>query len=117
MHELSVAESLLNTLDAWQKENGGSLIRLKIVIGRLGGIDREALEYAWPMALETSGNPHLKRCRMEVEVLPLEFRCPACGKQILSEKLVMECPDCGCERLRRQGGRELILKEIEVEDV
>ena len=84
MHELSVAEALLNTIDRWQREHGGELIRLRVVVGRLGGIDPEALRYAWPMALASSENPHLQKCRLEVEMLPLEFSCTECGKKILS---------------------------------
>ena len=49
MHELSVAEALLNTIDRWQREHGGELIRLRFVVGRLGGIDPEALDYAFDM--------------------------------------------------------------------
>ena len=117
MHELSVAQALLDTVDRWQKENGGNVLSLRVEIGRLAGVDPEALAYAWPMALGASENVHLRGCRLETEMLPLEFSCTACGRRVLSEKLVMICPACGCERMRHLSGRELRLKDIEVEHV
>ncbi len=119
MHELSVAESLIKTLDAWQKEHKTSrILRVKLRIGRLGGIDRQSLEYVWPMAVENAENPALQGCVLEVEELPLSFKCTVCGGTAESVKFMFDCPLCGAaSSLRRHGGRELIFQEIEVEDV
>ena len=116
MHELSVAEALLDSLKRYQRENGGRIKKLALSIGRLGGIDPEALSYAWSIALEANGSRELASCELDVEVLPLRFACRECGGEIESEKLILECPTCRRETLVRAGGRELIMKHIEVEE-
>lgn len=116
MHELSIAEALLDTMTKWQKENGGRLLRLRVRAGRLAGIDPEALRFAWPMAL-SHAVPEVSGCALEVEMLPLTLRCAACGKEVSTEKLMLICPACGEQTLRRHGGRELVIQDIEVDHV
>jgi hydrogenase nickel insertion protein HypA len=115
MHELSVAQALLETLDRYQRGNGGSVKKMALTLGRLGGVDPDALRYAWPAALAANGNRALADCGLEIEVLPLSFVCRECGTKIKAEKLTLECPACHRETLVRDGGRELIIKHIEVE--
>ncbi len=116
MHELSIAEALLTTLTAWQKEHGGVILRVRVKAGRLAGIDPAALRFAWPMAV-THAVPAVAGCELEVEMLPLALRCAACGEVTMTEKLQLICPACGEQSLRRQGGRELLIQDIEVEHV
>lgn len=115
MHELSVAGALLDTLDRYQRENGGKIKKMALTLGRLGGVDPEALRYAWPAALAASDNRALADCGLEIEIRPLSFVCSGCGAKVEAEKLTLECPKCNRETLVRDGGRELIIKYIEVE--
>ena len=117
MHELSIAEALVQSAAAWCRENRRKALALKIAIGRIGGVDPEALKIAWPMALDVADNPDLTGCRLELEVLPLRFGCTQCGAETEAERLIWVCPSCGGESLRRKGGCELLLQSIEVEDV
>ncbi len=116
MHELSIAEALVKTLTAWKKEDGRMPLRVRVRAGRLAGIDPEALRYVWPMALANSA-PELSGCALDVEMLPLILRCAECGRDTETEKLMLICPSCGKQALRRQGGRELLIQDIEVENV
>ncbi len=117
MHELSIAQSLLETVTKWQEENGGRVKVLRVALGRLGGVDGESLRFAWPLAVEVVPNPAIRECRLEVELLPLNFVCSACGGTCSADRLIWSCPACGKDALQSRGGRELILKNIEVEDV
>lgn len=117
MHELTVAEALLKTIDGWQKEHGGTVIRAKVAVGRLSGVDKDALEFAWPVATANCDNPFLKDCVLEIELMPFKFQCRKCEKVSTLEKFTISCPVCGEESLVRHGGRELILQNIEVENV
>ncbi len=116
MHELSVAEALVQSLDRYQRENGGKIKKLALSLGRLGGVDPEALQYVWPTTLAMGGNPELAGCALEIELLPLSFVCRECGAKTQAEKLTLLCPGCNRESLVRDGGRELIMKHIEIEE-
>ncbi len=115
MHELSVAGAVLTSLEEYVAKNGGEIRKISLTLGRLGGVDPEALRFAWPMALAASGNKALEHCELEIELLPLSFLCRSCGGTCEAEKLLLNCPACGTESLVRNGGRELLIKSIEVE--
>lgn len=109
MHELSLAEALHRTVSAWQEENGGRVLSVTVEIGRLGGVDPEALKYAFTMVAPYP---------VKTILLPLRFLCGDCGREVETERLPEKCPFCGAEdQLRRLNGRELAIREIEVEDV
>ena len=76
MHELSIAEALRQTLLEYQQENGGKVLKLFVSIGRLGGIDPEALEYVWPMAMGEC-DENVRHCQLVIKSLsPLSERNP-----------------------------------------
>ena len=110
MHELSLAEALHKSVEDWRSANGGTIVSVTVEIGRLGGVDPEALEYAFGMVAPYP---------VKTVLLPLRFRCGGCGKEVETDRLPESCPACGADavRLRRLNGRELSIREIEVEDV
>ncbi|MCI7644656.1 MAG: hydrogenase maturation nickel metallochaperone HypA [Lentisphaeria bacterium] len=116
MHELSIAEALRQTLLEYQQENGGKVLRLFVSIGRLGGIDPEALEYVWPMAMGEC-DENVRHCQLVIKSLDIEFECGGCGKKVYAKHWIGRCPHCQNETLRRLGGRELSITGIEVENV
>ena len=117
MHELSIAEALLKTLNDYVDEHGGKVTKLSLLLGRLCGADSESLMFAWPLALEADGRAALAGCALEIESPPLAFSCRACGGACEAVKPIFVCPACGGESLIRSGGRELMIKSIEVENV
>ncbi len=109
MHELSLAEALHKTVETWREENGGKILSVTVEIGRLGGVDPDSLKYAFSMVAPYP---------VKTVLLPLRFLCGGCGKEVESERLPEGCPFCGAaDQLRRLNGRELAIREIEVEDV
>lgn len=106
MHELSIAQSLLTTIESWRDHNGAPVVlAARVELGRLSGVDPEMLAYAWETACEACC-PGLKNCRLLIDLLPLKYHCPACQHDFESEKLTSVCPECGAEYPVRSGGRE-----------
>ena len=109
MHELRLADALHKTVETWQQENGGKIVSVTVEIGRLGGVDPDSLKYAFSMVAPYP---------VKTVLLPLRFLCGGCGKEVETERLPEKCPYCGAvDQLRRLNGRELAIREIEVEDV
>jgi Zn finger protein HypA/HybF involved in hydrogenase expression len=42
--------------------------------------------------------------------------CPACDARAEIDDLVVQCPQCGSAEISIEGGRELLLQSIEIED-
>lgn len=115
MHELSIVQSLMTTIEAWRDRNGSPrVLSAHIELGPLCGVDPEILRYAWETAGETCC-PALRDCRLVMDLLKLRYHCTGCGKDFESEKLTAVCPSCGKDFPVRSGGHELNLKNIEVE--
>lgn len=112
MHELSIAQSLLEILEQEAKARGAAKVtRVKLRIGALSGVVREALEFAFEVA---SGGTVAEGASLEIEEVPVRIRCPRCGV-LEQEGPFLVCPRCG-EVGVLLSGRELEIDSMEIED-
>lgn len=113
MHELSIALALIDAATEQAERNGGgefAMVRLRL--GPLSGVVREALVSAFDAARETSG---LGRCRLEIEDVPVVVRCGPCGaERVLPSVQEMRCPACGSPTPDVVAGGELELVAMEL---
>ena len=115
MHELSIAQSLMTTIDTWRARNGRPRVLSACVeIGVLAGVDPELLRNAWKAACEAF-SPEMRDCALILNLLPLKYHCAVCEKDFEAERPTPICPVCGGAYPRHSGGHELNLKHIEVE--
>ena len=114
MHEVSIAQSLLKIAVDECKKNGYAKINNVIVcIGNASGVMPEALLFAFnALKLETIASDST----LTIEEVPVAGRCSACGVDFSSpEKYVFCCPECGSNAYTLHSGRELDIKELEVD--
>ena len=53
MHELGMATALVEQVEEIARREGAArIVRIELVVGDLSGVDREALEFAFPFAAE-----------------------------------------------------------------
>jgi hydrogenase nickel incorporation protein HypA/HybF len=53
MHELSMAAALVDQAEGIARREGATRVaRIELAVGDLSGVDREALEFAFPLAAE-----------------------------------------------------------------
>lgn len=117
MHELSMAESLMQIINEEMSKRGlTKLLRVKIVCGQISAIVPEALETAFEML--TLNSP-LHGAHFEVEIKPMTVRCRQCAHEFSpseEEKILMPCPKCSTELGHTIiSGRELVIENIEAE--
>jgi Zn finger protein HypA/HybF involved in hydrogenase expression len=108
MHELSIAESLIDIV----KEHcpAGAVVQTVIVeAGPMRGIDNEAMQFAWQCA--TPGTV-CQNSRLEVRILPWQLVCSACGAKWAGEDVYVTCK-CG-QTPCPVGGNDLKLTGIDV---
>jgi hydrogenase nickel incorporation protein HypA/HybF len=112
MHELSVAESILNiAVTQAQNHDAPAIERIKLRLGEFTGVVREALEFAFEVARQ--GTP-AELAVLEIEIIPLRTKCPNCGcTDKPAGDFCLLCERCG-QPVEILSGREM---EVEFVDL
>lgn len=113
MHELSIAQSVVDQVtDAARKEKAVRVVTITLAIGALSGVERESLEFAFPLAAEgtLAADAHLV-----IEEVPARLTCRACHAETDFEVPMVACSKCGSGDIEVSGGRDLIIKSVELE--
>lgn len=109
MHELSIAESLID-LVRQNTPADAAVDAVRVVAGPMRGIEPDAMQWAWQAA--TQGG-ELDGARLDLELLSWRLRCPQCGRAYTADDMFAACT-CGCDYPEFSGGDELTLMSIEV---
>ena len=113
MHEISVAQSIIDIAEANAREQNARCIeKIKIRLGEFTTTVPEALEFAFEVA--RSGTL-AEDATLEIESVPLVTRCASCGNATDPVRQICPlCPRCGLP-LEIVSGEELQVEYIEVE--
>lgn len=113
MHELAVAQALVDQVDEVIREHGAvsaSLIRVRI--GPLAGVVPELLGSAFPLA---AAGRRMAHAALDLVVAPIRVRCQTCGAETEAAMSRLVCGVCGDWRTQVIGGDELLLESVELE--
>ena len=113
MHELSIARQLLDIVaEAAAQHELKRVRRLRVVVGALGNVVPEALEFAFDVAGEGT---IAAGAELEIVEVPVTVRCNACSAESRLEDFAFLCPACGSLDVTVLKGNELYLDSIEGE--
>jgi hydrogenase nickel incorporation protein HypA/HybF len=113
MHELSLAESLIELIeDEARKQGFGKVRKIWLEAGALSGVDPEALRFGFEVAAEGSC---AEGAALEILRPPGEAWCFACNRTVTVAEYYDGCPHCRGHQLQVTGGQQFQLKELEVE--
>jgi hydrogenase nickel incorporation protein HypA/HybF len=117
MHEMSIAQNLIQIIDEEMKKHEvHKLNTVKVVHGQLSHIVPEALETAFEVL--TQGT-RMQGAAITLEEKPLKAKCRECGREFSPEGedlMIMTCPYCQTEFGHEiLSGKELFIEEIEAE--
>ena len=107
MHELSITESLVSTI---QERIDGEVRSVTLVIGRLSGVVGDSVRFCFEAC--TRGT-RLDGARLDIVDVPGRAHCRACGADSELPDEILLCP-CGSAELEILAGRELSIKHVEV---
>ena len=111
MHELSIAMGIVNIADKACKDAKKSTVtKIGLEIGRLSGVEIDALNFVWPAAVERSV---LAKAEKEIDIIDAEANCLECGTSFKVENHYDACPSCGSYFKDIKKGNELKVKYIE----
>jgi len=130
MHELSIAQKIIETIEAEALKNGMAKVRrAKLKIGKMAAFQKEQLEFC----LSTyEKNPILEGITFEITEIPVELTCNVCGRNFTDPRFddnefahdiahapalyfAPPCPACASEEISIVAGREMELTSIEGE--
>jgi hydrogenase nickel incorporation protein HypA/HybF len=113
MHELSIAQSLLDVAVRHAEQAGAQRItRLNLVIGELATIVDESVQFCWDMV---SKGTLADGAELHFASVPAQLRCMDCGRSFPLEGKRYVCPACGERHVVAVGGDDFRLESIEVE--
>ncbi len=114
MHELGIATSILDAVEAEAKKRPGA--NFKVVglrIGELAGVDVDALTFGWEAITRETEWEGLK---LAIQELPLKNRCRLCGCEFQVKDYEIACPKCGRSETENISGDELDIAYMEIEE-
>ena len=114
MHEASIVQSLIDQVEAEIARAGedGQVVRLDLAIGRLSGVHVDAIRFAFEFL---SPKTIVEGAELRIREPDAYVACKACGVREPIGELTMQCPECGDGDVRIEGGQELLLESIELE--
>lgn len=113
MHELSIAEELLNIIVETAKVNNLSKVTgIKLKIGEMRGVVPESLSFAF----EVIGKGTVAEGAV-IKIIEIKTKasCKKCGKEFSVEDYYFICPECGNIDVVVIEGKELIIDSLEGE--
>ena len=113
MHELSLAEGVLQIVeDAARREGFGRVRAVWLEVGRLASVEPEAMRFCFDAVTRYSV---ADGARLEIVETPGAAWCMKCSQAAAIAALGDACPRCGSYQLQITGGTEMRVKELEGE--
>lgn len=113
MHELSVAQALVDQVEAIVREQGAARATgIRVRVGPLSGVVSDLLASAFPLAAAGSAAAGAALTLVES---PIRVHCQSCGAQTDATASRLLCAACGDWHTQVIAGDELILDSVELE--
>lgn len=115
MHELSIIQSVVDTVRDCAEKNGLKKVnKVKLVIGKMTMALPDSLQFAFE-AIAVDGM--FKDAVLEIEEKDITCECSSCQHHFqIDDAYCFICPNCGHERVDIIGGRELYIDYFEGDD-
>ena len=115
MHELSIVEALIEQVQKEVERSGqtGRIRRLDLTVGRLSGVSCDSLRFAFELL---SAETIVEQAELHITQPKAICRCLSCQAQAEVDDIPVRCPACGDTQVTLEGGRQLLLESIEMED-
>lgn len=112
MHEMSIAEGILQVLeDQATTQDYKQVKTVWLEIGPLAMIETEALKFCFDAVMK---NSIADGAKLYIDELEGKAFCLQCSQTVVITKRYDQCPKCGSYHLQVTQGDEMRIKELEV---
>jgi len=113
MHEISIAQSILDISIGTASENNSDKVTLVSVrVGKMATVDEASLRFAFDAM---KSDTIVADAIFEFNSIPIVGECLDCSAETEFEGYFFSCPICGSGRIKILSGDELEITHIEVE--
>ena len=113
MHEMSIAQSILEIVEEYLKEYPGKRLKsVTVEVGELTAVVPESLDFCFTAITEETPYAGAK---LVIKNIPLTGVCQECNHHFAIKDYNFTCPHCQSTQVKIQGGDELKVSELEVE--
>ncbi len=113
MHELSIAQALVEQIRQTMLEQGAArILRVGLQIGALSGVEPHALRMAFPIATEHAG---LGEIDLDMEIVQSRVECLQCGHAFSPSDMFFICEKCDSTEVEIKSGRELQICSLQIQ--
>ncbi len=113
MHEMTIAQSLLEAISAEVRKQNAKPVSAKISCGAFGGVNNEVLCFAFEAISKDTACEGLK---LYIEQKPIQAKCKNCSGVFALDLHKPNCPNCRGEDIELLPDAPLLLEEIEFEE-
>jgi hydrogenase nickel incorporation protein HypA/HybF len=113
MHEVSIAQALLEAISAETQKQNAKPVSAKISCGAFSGVNNEALCFAFEALSKGTVCENMK---LDIEQKPLQARCRNCADVFTFDVHQPSCPNCQTDDFELLPDAPLLLEEIEFKE-
>lgn len=112
MHELSIAESILNHVQREMTARQISVIdKIGLRLGALSGVMPDALQFCFQAIVAGTS---LEKTELVIENLQIMGKCESCSHEFPIENFFFSCPACRSVQIQVLQGYELEIAYLEI---
>ena len=113
MHEMSLAESVLQIIEDTARAEGYARVKtVWLEIGQLAMVEKESMRFCFDVVTRDSV---AQGARLEIIETAGQGLCMECACTVAVTARYEPCPHCGSVQIEVTGGEEMRVKELEVE--
>ena len=112
MHEMSLCESILHTLEQQAQPNGYCQVTaVWLEIGALAGVEIDAMRFCFDAVMQGS---LAENARLEIIAVPGQAWCANCNQTVSVAQRYDDCPQFGYYPVQITDGDQMRIKQLEV---
>lgn len=113
MHEMSLCQSILQTLEEQARvQDYRRVTEIRLEIGALAGVEIAALRFGFEVVMRGT---LAEGARLQIVEVPAQARCPLCARPVAVQRRYDACPHCGHFPLPLERGDEMRILDLEVQ--
>lgn len=112
MHELAVAQDIIETVTRKVTDDLFTVTSITIEIGSFSGIVQDSLEFGMELVTKERGADHID---IEIKAIPATAKC-SCGHIYELKEIFDPCPKCSSMNRKLISGTDVVIQSVELRD-